>query len=182
MRDKKTPRRYAKALLMRASEKKMTEQIFENLSTIQTVIEQSPEFRNFLVNPIVKETEKQSVFKALFENQISREVLEFLNVLCAKGRENFLPDIIDAFMEMRREQMGVIQAEVVSVVDLNSAQVEDLKNKLKTLTGKMPELRFRKDPALIGGFLVRYGDTVIDGSVKRQLEKLREQFTGLRTH
>ncbi len=176
MRDKKTPRRYAKALLMRASEKNSVEQVFENLSMIQAVIERSAEFRNFLTNPIIKETEKQSVFQALLKNKISPEVLEFLNMLCRKGRENYLPDMIEMFMEMRRDGLGVIQAEVVSVMDLNPKQIDDLTDKLKTLTGKTPELRFRKDPNLIGGFLVKYGDKVIDGSVKRQLERLREQF------
>lgn len=178
MKNKKTAHRYAHALLELANEKKSLDRIYEDILYIHNVIGQSEDFRTFLKNPIISHVEKKNTFKALFEKHVSKEVLNFADTLCMKNREDILDEIIEEFISLRNEQLGVIQAEVVSVVDLDSKQIETLTGKLTAMTGKRPQLRFSKDPKLVGGFLVRIGDTVIDGSVRRQLEKLREQFAG----
>lgn len=178
MKNKKTAHRYANALLGMANDKKALERIHNDILLIHSVIGHSPEFLTFLKNPIINNLQKKNTFKALFENKLSKETLDFLFVLCTKGREDILEEIIGEFMALRDDQLGLVKAEVVSVIDLDSKQIEVLTSKLATLTGKTPQLRFHKDPELIGGFLVRIGDTVIDGSVRRQLERLRDQFAG----
>lgn len=176
MKNKKTAHRYAHALLGMANDKKLLDRTYEDVMHLHSVIGQSEDFRTFLKNPIINHLQKKNTIKALFENNVSREVLEFLNVLCMKNREDILDEIIDEFIELRNEQLGLVKAEVVSVIDLDSKQIEILTNKLAALTGKTPQLHFSKDPKLVGGFLVRIGDTVIDGSVRHQLERLKDQF------
>ena len=178
MKNKKTAHRYAHALLGMANDKKSLDRIYSDILHIHAVVAQSPEFKEFLKNPIITASEKKNTFKALFESKLSKETVDFLFTLCTKGREDILDEILDEFLTLRDEQLGIVKADVVSVVDLDSKQIEVLTGKLAAITGKTPQLKFYKDPNLIGGFLVRIGDTVIDGSVKRQLERLRDQFSG----
>ncbi|MBL7960777.1 ATP synthase F1 subunit delta [bacterium] len=177
MKNKKTAHRYANALLGMANDKKLLDRIYNDVLHIHSIIGQSADFNTFLKNPIITTIQKKNTFKALFEKTLSKETLDFIFVLCTKGREDILDEVIVDFMALHDEQKGIIKAEVVSVVDLDSKQIEVLTGKLAAFSGKSPRLSFRKDPQLIGGFLVRLGDTVIDGSVKRQLERLREQFS-----
>lgn len=165
-----------------STDAKVMERLTHDMQNFKETIEQSPEFRNFLINPVIKEEQKKKILKSMFEKKVSAETVQFLEFLCQKRRENILSEIVEAFLDLRNEQLGLVNAEVVSVVDLRADQVEALKMKLKTLTGKTPQLTFRKDPNLIGGFLVRVEDTVIDGSVRRQLEKLREGFGNVRAN
>jgi F-type H+-transporting ATPase subunit delta len=176
MKNKKTARRYAHALLGMANEKKKLDKIHEDVTYFHQAIGQSEDLKAFLRNPIINHQQKKNTFQALFKDKISKDMLDFIDVLCSKNREDILEEIIEEFIALRNEQLGVIQAEVVSVVDLDSKQIEALKSKLATMTGKTPQLRFTKDPKLVGGFLVRIGDTVIDGSVRHQLERLHDQF------
>lgn len=165
-----------------SADAKVMERLTQDMQNFKETIEQSPEFRNFLINPVIKEEQKKKILKSMFEKKVSAETVQFLDFLCQKRRENILGEIVEAFLDLRNEQLGLVNAEVVSVVDLRAEQIEALKTKLKTLTGKTPQLTFRKDPSLIGGFLVHVEDTVIDGSVRRQLEKLREGFGNVRAN
>ncbi|MBX7151488.1 ATP synthase F1 subunit delta [bacterium] len=182
MKSTRTARRYAQALLELSSDAKVMERLTQDIQGLKEAVDQSPEFRNFLINPVIKEDQKKKIIKSMFEKKVSTEALQFLEVLCQKRRENILGEIVESFLDLRNEQLGLVNAEVVSVVDLRADQIEALKSKLKSLTGKTPQLSFRKDPSLIGGFLVRVEDTVIDGSVRRQLEKLREGFGNTHAH
>ncbi len=177
MKNKKTAHRYAHALLGMANDKKILDKVHEDVLYLHQAIGQSGELRTFLKNPIINHQQKKNTFLALFKDKLSKETLDFIDVLCSKNREDILEEIIEEFVALRNEQLGLVQADVISVVDLDSKQIETLTRKLEALTGKKPQLRFTKDPALVGGFMVRIGDTVIDGSVRRQLEKLRERFS-----
>lgn len=178
MKNKKTAHRFAHALLGMANDKNALERINNDILHIHSIIGQNPDFNSFLKNPVINTQEKKNTFKALFEKSLSTETMEFLFLLCTKGREDILEEIINEFLTLRDEQLGIVKADVISVIDLDKKQIELLTDKLAGLTGKTPQIRFHKDPKLIGGFLVRIGDTVIDGSVRRQLERLREQFAG----
>ncbi len=173
MKNKATAQRYAQALFELANEKNILETVFEELSSIRGLITNSKEFFEFLNNPIVPDAQKIQTMKALFEGKVKKETMDFLTLVCIKDRENILDEMIDCFVELRNEKLGLVTAEVLSVVDFSDAQVKQLTEKIKTMTGKTPTLTFKKDASLIGGFTVRIGDTVLDGSVRRQIERLR---------
>lgn len=176
MKNLKTARRYAKALMEMAVEQKRLDQAHDDLAMIESTMSQSADFRRLLANPVIKEQPKKDLLKSIFDGKITPLTMDFLFTLCEKNREAILPEIFQMFRELRNEHLGLIPAEVTSVVDLTPEQTRSIEQKLKTLTGKTPQLTLSKDPALIGGIMIRIGDTVIDGSVRRQLERLRTQL------
>ncbi len=173
MKNKSTARRYALSLFQLASDNNCIDAVYNELSSIHDLEANSPEFSAFLQNPIIPDMQKKEAMKAIFEKQVRKETMDFLLFICEKDRENILTEMIECFIELRNEKLGLVQAEVFSVSDLSENQIKLLTEKIKTLTGKTPTMSFKKDPSLIGGFLVRIGDTVLDGSVRRQIQRLR---------
>ncbi|HHJ51941.1 MAG TPA: ATP synthase F1 subunit delta [Caldithrix abyssi] len=169
-------KRYAKALFELAQEQKLLSQVQADLQHIRTVIEQSPEFVNLLKNPLITENEKAQLMRPLFEGKVSRLTLNFLELLSQKRRTEFLDEVIESFEQMVLEAENKVEGEVVSAVKLTSQQLTAIKQRIEELTGKTLLLQERIDRQILGGFIVRVKDMVIDNSIRYQLEKLRERL------
>jgi len=169
-------RRYAAALMATAETPKQLAAIGEDLDRIEEVLKGSRELLLLLHSPVVSPRKKTAVLEAIFGTRLSTVTSTFLRLLVAKGREDQLPEIIVQFRTLRDRQEGTIPAEVVSAVDLTGAQQEQLLRELEAFTKKQVRLRRSVDPAIGAGLLVRLGDTVLDGSLRRQLERLRERL------
>jgi F-type H+-transporting ATPase subunit delta len=89
---------------------------------------------------------------------------------------HFLPEIIAAFQQVIRERQGITEAQVSSAVELNAPQKAELKSTLERVTGKRVEATFSLEPELLGGAVVRVGDTVYDGSLRSRLNELRARL------
>lgn len=176
MRQTKTARRYAQALLDLSVQEKTVDRVMEDMQALLALAKSHTELRAFLANPVIKNEVKKTTVRSLFEKHVSKQTMHFLHTLCDRNRENLLEEIAEAFVDLRHAQMNRIKADVYSVVDLTDGQVRELQKRILAMTGKDPQFAFHRDASLIGGFLVRMGDTVIDGSVRHQLEKLRDRF------
>lgn len=176
MRQTQTARRYAHALMDLARERKVIDRVFADITAILDLVRATPELQVFFSNPVIKNETKKSTVKNIFSTIVGPDTMAFLLFLCDRNRENLLEEIGESFIEMRNAELGIVKADVFSVVDLTKAQIEELQHRVTSITGKTPKFSFKKDPSLIGGFKVRIGDTVIDGSVRYQLEKLRDRF------
>jgi F-type H+-transporting ATPase subunit delta len=100
----------------------------------------------------------------------------FLYLLFDKGRIGFLADINDFYQKLADELKGVARASLVSAVELPSETIEKIRSTLSTKTGKDIILDVEQDPALIGGIITKIGDLVLDGSIKTQLQNMRESL------
>ncbi len=176
MKNLKTAKRYSSALMQAAGKLNLIDRIHQDLMELRKLSSESPDFHDLLVSPIIPEQQKKEALSKILETALHSVTMEFLHMLCGKRRENILSEIIDVFHEEYLEHQGVVNVDVASVLDLEPAQVEALTSRLQAMTGQKPVLSFTKDPSLIAGFVVRVGDTVIDGSVKHQLVKLKEKF------
>jgi F-type H+-transporting ATPase subunit delta len=87
-----------------------------------------------------------------------------------------LPEILETFQNVLRERQGIANAEIFSAVALNDAQKTEMKQTLERVTGKKIEAKFSLDLNLLGGALVRVGDTIYDGSLRNRLNGLRERL------
>ena len=87
-----------------------------------------------------------------------------------------LPEILETFQNVLRERQGIAEAEIFSAVALNDTQKTEMKQTLERVTGKKIEAKFSLDPSLLGGALVRVGDTIYDGSLRNRLNGLRERL------
>jgi F-type H+-transporting ATPase subunit delta len=168
--------RYASALLGAASEQNSLDAIDRDLGQIEAVIRSSPQFGVFLRSPVVNKESKRKVFAALFPS-LAKPTASFISLLTSKDREGLLPEIIEQFKRLRDAKMGIVRAKARSAVALGPDQRLQLERRLGEATGKKVSVEYATDPALIGGFTVQFGDTVLDASVRRQLELLSERLT-----
>jgi F-type H+-transporting ATPase subunit delta len=168
---------YANALADVALEQRAVEQVTEQLTGFGALYSESAELRNFLSSPAVtREAKHRVVEKLLARVGGSKIVRNFLLVVIDHQRTHFLPEIIAAFQQVIRERQGVTEAQVASAVELNAPQKAEMKSTLERLTGKHVEAKFSLEPALLGGAVVRVGDTVYDGSLRSRLNELRARL------
>jgi len=137
----------------------------------------SPELRNFLKSPAVTKEEKRSVAAKISARLGASKILRnFLFVIIDHQRMHQLPEILETFQNVLRERQGIANAEIFSAVALNDAQKTEMKQTLEHVTGKKIEAKFSLDLNLLGGTLVRVGDTIYDGSLRNRLNGLRERL------
>ena len=152
-------------------------QTLAELRTFSVMVRDSLELRNVLLSPAVSITKKRAVVARFAEAlPLSRLVRNFLYVVIDRRRTDILPEIADAFELALDERMGIIRAEVKSASSLTEAQQSELQQQLSRVSGKQVRCDFSIDPALIGGVTARIGSTLYDGSVRTQLQVMRERL------
>jgi F-type H+-transporting ATPase subunit delta len=176
MKNVRVARRYAQALMTIAEEQKVVDGVADDLKAIAALLADSRDLRALLLSPLVREAKKKAVFRELWETRVNRTTMAFILLLAHKQREHVLMDVIHEYTRLRDEKLGLVEAHVQTAVPMNAAQEKDLGAHLSRSTGKQVRVRAMVDPAIRGGLMVRIGDTVVDGSVRRQLERLRERF------
>jgi F-type H+-transporting ATPase subunit delta len=168
---------YANALADIALAQSAAEAVVQELTGFGTLYAESPELRNFLSSPAVtREAKHRVIEKLLARVGGSRIVRNFLLVVVDHQRAHFLPEIIASFQEVIRQRQGITEAQVSSAVALSALQKAELEFTLERLTGKRVEAKFSLEPALLGGAVVRVGDTVYDGSLRSRLNELRARL------
>jgi F-type H+-transporting ATPase subunit delta len=168
--------RYSKALFDLALEEKLIDEIHSDLEQIKEVCVSNPEFQHALINPLIDDNLKATLLKEIFENKLHPLAFKFLALLSKKKRLGFLIEMIEHYMEKVLEYKGVLSALLISAGPLDPAQVDSIRDRIESITGKSVILSEHIDKLVIGGFVVKIKDTVIDLSIKTQLDKLRAQL------
>jgi F-type H+-transporting ATPase subunit delta len=176
MTNVRVARRYAAALVELAVEEKNVDILSKDLQALRGAIRESKELLLFLRSPVINHARKNEILKAVFAGRLHQSTLRALEVVTLKGREDVLADIVDQFFALLDEREGIVRVEVRAAMEFTKDQAETLRKKLEQYTQKQVKIEFKLDHCLIGGFVARVGDTVLDGSVKRQLELLRVRF------
>ncbi|GAC1701883.1 MAG: F0F1 ATP synthase subunit delta [Candidatus Acidiferrum sp.] len=169
---------YANALADIALAQGAAEPTGRQLAEFGVAYGESAELRNFLGNPAVALHAKHKVIEALSERLgASKIVRNFLFVIADHGRAHVLPEIITAFQETVRKRQGLAEAEIASATTMSERQKEELLRTLERLSGKKVQAVYSVDPALLGGAVVRIGDTIYDGSVRTRLSEMRAHLS-----
>jgi F-type H+-transporting ATPase subunit delta len=169
--------RYASALADVALAQGAAEEVKRDLAGFTAVFEESADLRNFLASPAVGAENKRGVIEKLAARiGASQMVRNFLFVMADHRRAQELPQILQAFETELRTRQGVAEAQVTSPAELTAAEKQELLRELERLTGKKIEARYTIDPALMGGASVQIGTTIYDGSVREQLNRMREKL------
>jgi F-type H+-transporting ATPase subunit delta len=138
---------------------------------------ESAELRNFLASPAVGRSAKHGVIEKLIARLGASKILRnFLFLIADHQRTHVLPAIISTFQEVVRQRQGIAEAEISSAVELSAAQKAEFAVTLERLTGKRVETKYSLEPALLGGAVVRIGDTIYDGSLRNRLKELRARL------
>ena len=145
---------------------------------IAGLVEQSKDLREVWDNPSILPAQKRAVLDAIVGRAaISRPVRNFIAVLIDKRRTRFLSEIVAQFARELNDRLGIAQAEITTARELSSQERTELESDLSRVTGKTVRANYEQDPAILGGAIARVGSTVYDGSVKGQLERIRQQLT-----
>lgn len=168
---------YANALADIALEQGAADAAAKQLSDFGAAYAASAELRNFLASPAIERQAKHAVVeKVAARLGASKIIRNFLFVIVDHRRTVILPEIVERFQEVIRQRTGVAEAEVRSAVELSAAQKSGLAQMLAQLTGKRVETTYALDPGLLGGAVVRIGDTVYDGSLRHRLNEMRAKL------
>ncbi len=171
--------RYAAALVDVSLEGKNGEKTGKDLGDFTQLFRDSADLRNFLSSPSIPRASKHDLIEKLVARLGGSEPLRnLLFVVADNQRMQLLPEIHQEFVRQLHDRLGIAQASVSSAQELTAQQEAHLRRALEHLTGKKIEARYHLDPGLIAGAVVRIGSTVYDGSVRGQLEQMRQRMAG----
>ena len=176
MKGTKAASRYAQALLELATEKNKVDDVQNDMNYFLSVVNGNREFENLLKSPIVKADKKISIFNAVFDafEEISKS---FITLIVKNGRESILTQIAMAYTAKLQELKGIIPLTITTASKLDDAVRAQILAKIERSVKGTLEVEEKIDESLIGGFLVRMGDTQIDASVSRQFKDLKQRLT-----
>lgn len=171
-------RRYALALYEEAERQNLLDKVDEDIEMLRASFETSRQLVLLFESPIIPREKKAAIIQQLFADRIHPITLRFLRLLIEKEREDIFPSVVLAFRKHHDSQLGITEARAKVPLPLRPEEEKRLIEALERITGKRIRLQVEQDPEMIGGVVVRVGDTVYDGSVRNQLASLREQFAG----
>ena len=172
-------RRYALALADVVVKSGETEIVKNELKTWEEMLTANADLQTAFRNPAISQTDKEKLLNNLIERvKPGKTTANFLCVLLRNNRLTEIGEINGKFASVLEERSGVVSANITSARELSEAQKNEVLLNLELLTGKRMNLEFKTDESLIGGMVTRIGSTVYDGSVKTQLQELKQQMIG----
>lgn len=166
---------YAEALLRVVQAEGDLDRIEDELFRFGKLLESNNELKQALSQQSIDRSQRVKVLEDLIADKVSPHTLGLLTFIVAQDRARQLPQILTEVSELAAEARKHVVAEVRSAVPLDDKQQRKLAEALSKATGKDVELKVLIDPSVIGGIHARIGDTVIDGTIRRRLEQLKEQ-------
>ena len=164
---------YAAALLEVARSEGALGEVEDELFRVARLVEGNDELRNTLTDAQLPVSRRQQVVEDLLGGRAHPVTTALVSMLVGTGRARDLPKIIDELVKLSAAGANKEVAEVRSAVELSDDQKQRLVAALEQATGKQVELKVIIDPTVLGGIVAQVGDTVIDGSVKTQLQQLQ---------
>ena len=170
--------RYARALLeVAVKEKADLDSIDREVAGFAELIRRNPALQTALYNPAVSAPKKRAAVVELTKRTgYAPIVAKLLALLAERDRLILLPDLVDAYRERLLDYKKIVRAEITTAAPLPEGRAKSIEASLSKATGRSVALEAKVDPSIVGGVIAKVGSTVYDGSVTRQLEKLKEQL------
>jgi F-type H+-transporting ATPase subunit delta len=167
---------YAEALFNVAKAEGTLGEVEDELFRFSRILQGSDELRNTLTDANIPASRRQQIVEDLLGGKASQTTVSLVSMVVSAGRARDLPTIIDELVRMSAAEANKEVAEVRSAIELTDDQRDRLAAALAQATGKQVEVKVTVDPSIMGGIVAQIGDTVIDGSVRTRLEKLKSAF------
>lgn len=174
--DGRVAKRYARAFFSAAKADGMVAAVDADLRSVADALHTSAAFRDFMGRPATSEADKLAMFDKVFGDRITSMTHQGIRLVIEKRRDEYLTAISKEFSELRRHDEMVTRAVVTSAEELAPADREKIVTKLQTELGRRVEAEFDTDATLIGGVRIVYDNYILDGSVRGQLDKLRDKI------
>jgi len=165
-------RRYAKALSEVLPDDKV-EKVLEELKTLLSFVDEK--VIKYFKSPVISKEKKRELLNAVLQKlEVSEELKKVLLLMAERDRLGLLREFYEEFEKFVNERLGIVKAEITSATELDEETLRKIESKIEELFNKKAEVTVKLDPSLIGGFIVRVADKVIDASIKTQLENLKK--------
>jgi F-type H+-transporting ATPase subunit delta len=169
--------RYAKALMELAEEKKNISKTTSDLASFAAAVDTQPALQKLLASPIFTPEHKQSVIKELSKKlKLQPATVRFMEYLAETGRIRYVREVREAFEALLAERQNRAVARLTTAAAVSSRDLASIKKTLEKLTGKEVDLDVREDASLIGGAKAQIGSVIYDGTIKNQIDKMREKL------
>jgi len=164
---------WAEAFLQVAESRGETDQVIDQVRSILSLWQSSPELRHAMASPVLEVKSKKAALDRLFSETLSPSFLNLLRLLTDRQRIGLLDSVLNRVLEIYREQNNIALATVSSAVPLSDEQQSQISLKAQAVAGtEKVEIQQQVDPSLIGGFVLSVGSKVIDASLAGQVRRL----------
>jgi F-type H+-transporting ATPase subunit delta len=173
--------RYARALLDVALVEADPQVVEQQLAAVVDLFRGHAGLWKVMTNPAVPVTRKQGIVSAMLPQlELSPVLDKLLTMMAGRDRMARLPDLLEVYRSRLMDHQKVVRAQVTSAVALPADRIRTLEASLRAITGRRVLMTTATDPGIMGGVVTRIGSTVYDGSVRRQLQKMREHIESAR--
>ncbi|HSZ26148.1 MAG TPA: ATP synthase F1 subunit delta [Cytophagaceae bacterium] len=176
MQESRVASRYAKSLLLLAQEQNVLDYVLHDMVLFAKVCEENHAFVNTLRSPIIMHSKKLTILKKLFEGKVNPLTIALFEIISRKNREEYLFDTAKSFQVQYRESRNILSGEVTTTFPITDELRKQLKDIASSSFGKEVEITEKINKEIIGGFILKVGDTQIDESVKNKLQRLKNKF------
>jgi F-type H+-transporting ATPase subunit delta len=168
--------RYAKALFQLAEEENKQEAVRNDIELLLESVNSSNEFADFLENPLIKSSEKNTIINSLFKENINDLTFRFLQLLINNKREGYLKNICQYTIHLHKQKLGIQDAVITTAQEISSSYKKEIFDFITRKFKVNIELQDKIDPAIIGGFILRIEDQQINASIQSQLMKIKREL------
>lgn len=178
MEDRSNPvsRNYAEALLALATRADNRDGFGEMIRDVANAIGKDPTVRLFLESPRVSYERKNEILSKAFGDRVPRVFLRFLQTMVHNRRQMMIPEVATEYANLLDNEEGRVHAEVTLAREATESETANIGAQLSRVLGKTVMPQVVVDPSIMGGVIVKVGNTVMDGSVKRRLGKLASRM------
>lgn len=169
---------YMQALYEIAEADNMTGSILEELLALNSLFSDNPDYLRMLASPIISNNEKTELIDQAFSGRVNPYLLNFLKVLSDNGRISLFSKIVNSYEEKYNADNDILKVTAVTAFTLDNELLEKLKNKISQVSKKNVSINNVVDPSVIGGIMIKIGDTQLNATVKSQLDVLKKQLRG----
>ena len=169
--------RYAKSLIEISKEQGVLEKTIEDAKFFNEILKVK-DFKNLLRNPVFKPEMKLKILDKIFKGKVNDVFYKFLQLVIKKGRENMLPDIINEILDQYKRMLKITDIYLTTAVPLPADFLEKLKKQLlaSSITDESLEINTNIDKSILGGFIIKVEDKLIDASVKTKLKEIKKDI------
>jgi len=176
VRDETVARNYAETLFELATRNDALQEYGDAIETVAQLIEEDPRFRLFLETPRIDDDDKKQVVRRAFGDVLPRHVLNFVLVTIDKRRQRLLRSISGQYQGLLDVHLGREHVQVTVARPVDDATRQVITERLSAALGKEAIPHIRVQPEILGGLVVRTGDTIYDGSIRRRLDAMRRRL------
>jgi F-type H+-transporting ATPase subunit delta len=175
LRAETVARNYAEALFELGEKSGNTDRYADLIDAVAAALETTPRLQAVLMSPRVSKTEKARLFSSALPN-VPREFVLFLQALVRRGRQQVMREIATQYLALLDQKLDRVRAGVTLARNPDEKLKRTIVDALSRQLGKQVIPAFSVEPEILGGAIVRVGQMVLDGSVRRRMTKLRRQL------